>query len=56
MKTASLFLTMCGFALAQLALAQTVPIYRITVVARTTKAINYITAADRPGSASAARH
>ncbi len=41
MKTASLFLTMCGFALAQLALAQTVPIYRITVVARTTKAINY---------------
>jgi outer membrane protein OmpA-like peptidoglycan-associated protein len=46
MKTASLFLTMCGFALAQLALAQLalaqeVPIYRITVVARTTKAINY---------------
>ncbi len=41
MKTASLFLTMCGFALAQLALAQEVPIYRITVVARTTKAINY---------------
>jgi outer membrane protein OmpA-like peptidoglycan-associated protein len=57
MKTASLFLTMCGLALAELALAQaprapnptlqpidngvTTPIYRITVVARTTKAINY---------------
>jgi outer membrane protein OmpA-like peptidoglycan-associated protein len=40
MKTASLFLTVCGLALAQLALAQA-PIYRITVVARTTKAINY---------------
>jgi outer membrane protein OmpA-like peptidoglycan-associated protein len=37
----SLFLTMSGLALAPLAPAQTVPIYRITVVARTTKAINY---------------
>src|SRR5271170_2680 len=43
MKSTSLFLTVCGLALAQLALAQApeVPIYRITVVARTTKAINY---------------
>ena len=57
MKFTSLFLTVCGLALAQLALAQapqapnptqqpiengaTTPIYRITVVARTTKAINY---------------
>jgi outer membrane protein OmpA-like peptidoglycan-associated protein len=32
---------MSGLALAPLAPAQTVPIYRITVVARTTKAINY---------------
>ncbi len=58
MKFTSLFLTVCGVALAQLALAQApeapnptqqqaienggaTPIYRITVVARTTKAINY---------------
>src|SRR5271156_1725549 len=58
MKFTSLFLTVCGLALAQLALAQApeapnptqqqaienggaTPIYRITVVARTTKAINY---------------
>jgi outer membrane protein OmpA-like peptidoglycan-associated protein len=57
MKIASLFLTVCGLASAQLALAQspqapnptqqpienggTVPIYRVTVVGRTTKAINY---------------
>src|ERR1700676_1002651 len=57
MKFKSLSLTVCGLALAQLALAQapqapnpthqpiengaTTPIYRITVVARTTKAINY---------------
>jgi outer membrane protein OmpA-like peptidoglycan-associated protein len=52
MKTASLFLTMCGLALAQAPQAPTptlqstdngvtTPIYRITVVARTTKAINY---------------
>jgi outer membrane protein OmpA-like peptidoglycan-associated protein len=57
MKIASVFLTVCGLALVQLALAQapqapnptlqptengvTTPIYRITVVARTTKAINY---------------
>jgi outer membrane protein OmpA-like peptidoglycan-associated protein len=43
MKFTSLFLTVSGLALAQLALAQApeVPIYRITVVARTTKAINY---------------
>jgi len=52
MKTASLFLTMCGLALAQAPQAPnptqqpienggTVPIYRITVVGRTTKAINY---------------
>jgi outer membrane protein OmpA-like peptidoglycan-associated protein len=57
MKFTSLSLTVCGLALAQLALAQapqapnptqqpiengaTTPIYRITVVARTTKAINY---------------
>ena len=52
MKIASLFLTMCGLALAQAPQAPnptqqpienggTVPIYRITVVARTTKAINY---------------
>ena len=60
MKFKSLFLTVCGFALAQFALAQApqapnptqrvkngaiengpTPIYRITVVARTTKAINY---------------
>ena len=57
MKFTSLFLAVCGLALAQLALAQapqapnptqqpiengaTTPIYRITVVARTTKAINY---------------
>jgi outer membrane protein OmpA-like peptidoglycan-associated protein len=40
MKIASLFLTVCGLAPTQFALAQ-VPIYRITVVARTTKAINY---------------
>jgi outer membrane protein OmpA-like peptidoglycan-associated protein len=62
MKSTSLFLTVCGLALAQFALAQApqapnptqhaiengaidnagpTPIYRITVVARTTKAINY---------------
>jgi outer membrane protein OmpA-like peptidoglycan-associated protein len=52
MKTASLFLTVCGLALAQAPQAPnptqqssensgTAPIYRITVVARTTKAINY---------------
>jgi outer membrane protein OmpA-like peptidoglycan-associated protein len=52
MKTASLFLTVCGLALAQAPQAPnptlqpvengaTVPVYRITVVARTTKAINY---------------
>ncbi|MGP0073820.1 MAG: OmpA family protein [Bryobacteraceae bacterium] len=57
MKFTSLFLTMCGFALGPVALAQapqapnptqqiiengaSTPIYRITVVARTTKAINY---------------
>jgi len=57
MKLTSLFLTICGLGLAQFALAQapqapnptrqtiddgaTTPIYRITVVARTTKAINY---------------
>jgi outer membrane protein OmpA-like peptidoglycan-associated protein len=60
MKFTSVFLTVCGFALAQFALAQApqapnptqhvengaiengpTPIYRITVVARTTKAINY---------------
>jgi outer membrane protein OmpA-like peptidoglycan-associated protein len=62
MKFTSLFLTVCGFALTQLAWAQApeapnptqhavenaaienggaTPIYRITVVARTTKAINY---------------
>jgi outer membrane protein OmpA-like peptidoglycan-associated protein len=43
MKFTSLFLTVSGLALAQFALAQApeVPIYRITVVARTTKAINY---------------
>jgi len=52
MKFASLFLTMCGFALAQAPQAPNptqqpienggaVPIYRITVVGRTTKAINY---------------
>jgi outer membrane protein OmpA-like peptidoglycan-associated protein len=52
MKFASLFLTMCGLALAQASQAPnptlqpiengaTVPIYRVTVVARTTKAINY---------------
>jgi outer membrane protein OmpA-like peptidoglycan-associated protein len=57
MKFPSLFLTVCGFALGPVALAQTpeapnptqqtiengvsTPIYRITVVARTTKAINY---------------
>ena len=58
MKFTSLFLTVCGLALAQLVLAQApeapnptqqpaienggvTPIYRITVVARTTKAINY---------------
>src|ERR1700682_502690 len=57
MKFKSLSLTVCGLALAQLVLAQappapnpthqpiengaTTPIYRITVVARTTKAINY---------------
>jgi len=52
MKIASVFLTMCGVALAQAPQAPnptqqavenggTTPIYRITVVARTTKAINY---------------
>ncbi len=56
MKFTSLFLTVCGFALGPAALAQSptapnptqqsvengaTPIYRITVVARTTKAINY---------------
>jgi outer membrane protein OmpA-like peptidoglycan-associated protein len=57
MKFPSLFLTVCGFALGPVALAQapeapnptqqtiengvSTPIYRITVVARTTKAINY---------------
>ncbi|MGD0438417.1 MAG: OmpA family protein [Bryobacteraceae bacterium] len=52
MKIASVFLTMCGVALAQAPQAPnptqqpidnggTAPIYRITVVARTTKAINY---------------
>jgi outer membrane protein OmpA-like peptidoglycan-associated protein len=56
MKFTSLFLTVCGLALTQLVLAQApqapnptqqtiengpTPIYRITVVARTTKAINY---------------
>ncbi|MGB0081314.1 MAG: hypothetical protein WBP90_07280, partial [Terracidiphilus sp.] len=56
MKFASIFLTLCGFALGPAALAQSptapnptqqsvengaTPIYRITVVARTTKAINY---------------
>ncbi len=57
MKFTSLFLTMCGFALGPAALAQApqapnptqqpienvgaTPIYRVTVVARTTKAINY---------------
>jgi outer membrane protein OmpA-like peptidoglycan-associated protein len=57
MKFTSLFLTLCGFALGPAALAQAptapnptqqsaenggaTPIYRITVVARTTKAINY---------------
>jgi len=38
-KTIGLFLTACGILCAQP--AQTVPIYRVTVVARTTKAINY---------------
>jgi outer membrane protein OmpA-like peptidoglycan-associated protein len=57
MKFTSLFLTMCGFALGPAALAQApqapnptqqsvenvgaTPIYRVTVVARTTKAVNY---------------
>jgi hypothetical protein len=43
MKFTSLFLTVSGLALARLGLAQAseVPIYRITVVARTTKAISY---------------
>jgi outer membrane protein OmpA-like peptidoglycan-associated protein len=52
MKFTSLFLTVCGLALAQAPQAPnptqqtiengaTTPIYRITVVARTTKAINY---------------
>jgi outer membrane protein OmpA-like peptidoglycan-associated protein len=52
MKIASVFLTMCGLALAQTPQAPnptqqpiesgaSAPIYRITVVARTTKAINY---------------
>src|SRR5579862_947658 len=57
MKFTNLFLTVCGLAWAQLVLAQapqapnptqqpidngaSAPIYRITVVARTTKAINY---------------
>jgi outer membrane protein OmpA-like peptidoglycan-associated protein len=53
MKIASLFLTACGLALAQAPQAPnptqqqsienggTVPIYRVTVVGRTTKAINY---------------
>jgi outer membrane protein OmpA-like peptidoglycan-associated protein len=52
MKTASIFLTVCGLALAQTPQAPNptqqpietgapAPIYRITVVARTTKAINY---------------
>jgi outer membrane protein OmpA-like peptidoglycan-associated protein len=57
MKILGVFPTVCGFALAQFALAQApqapnptqqsveaggpAPIYRITVVARTTKAINY---------------
>src|SRR5580700_1232067 len=52
MKLASVFLTVCGLALAQAPQAPnptqqpidngvTAPIYRITVVARTTKAINY---------------
>ena len=56
MKFTSIFLTLCGFALGPAALAQSptapnptqqsvengaTPIYRITVVARTTKAINY---------------
>ena len=52
MKTASLFLAVCGLALAQAPQAPnptiqrvengaTLPVYRITVVARTTKAINY---------------
>ena len=52
MKIASVFLTMCGVALAQppqapnptqqpIETGGTAPIYRITVVARTTKAINY---------------
>src|SRR5580692_1442838 len=52
MKFTSLFLTVCGLALAQapqapnptqqtIEIGGTTPIYRITVVARTTKAINY---------------
>src|ERR1700680_141665 len=52
MKLASVFLTVCGLALAQAPQAPnptqqsiesgvSTPIYRITVVARTTKAINY---------------
>jgi outer membrane protein OmpA-like peptidoglycan-associated protein len=52
MKIASVFLTMCGLAMAQAPQAPnptqqpiengaSAPIYRITVVARTTKAINY---------------
>src|ERR1700686_4754281 len=52
MKLASVFLTVCGLALAQAPQAPnptqqaidngvSAPIYRITVVARTTKAINY---------------
>jgi len=52
MKIVSVFLTVCGLALAQTPQAPNptqqpvengapVPIYRITVVARTTKAINY---------------
>jgi outer membrane protein OmpA-like peptidoglycan-associated protein len=57
MKFTSILLTMCGFALGPVAMAQapqapnptqqnveggaSTPIYRITVVARTTKAINY---------------
>ena len=52
MKIVSAFLTVCGLALAQAPQAPnptsanqvdagSVPIYRVTVVARTTKAINY---------------
>ncbi len=41
MKTISVFLLGCGILAAQDATTGSVPIYRVTVVARTTKAINY---------------